>query len=791
MKERQKGERAERKRKVNSQREQCYELYGQAPLPADVTPFAGTDFLLALATGALALAIYSLTIGPTVTGEDSGELITAAYTLGIPHPPGYPLWCMLGKLFTIIIPFKSISWRVGFMVAFLAAATVGAMTLVGIRLTRNRPASVSAALIFAFSYQFWKQGVIAEMYSLNAVTTILCILFLFVWYETRRNGLLYLFAVSLAFGLSNHHTMAFTAPLFALFILSVDRRPWLRWQVHLRMIGIVAAIWLCINLYLPIRAAANPPINWGNPSTWENFWDVVLRQQYVFGFSKNPRTIGRFVHQLGVFFGQYGFEFTPVLALLPLVGLYPLWKRGKRYLVFIAGAFVYFVLGFILIINFNIDKESIWVNSKFWIPAYMMAGLLMAPALAFLLRIKTKGMQLVSAAACLILPFLLLVANYKYTDKSDYYFARDFASNILKTLEPNAIYFPVADHATFPVLYLQAVEGQRPDVTIANKYGYTEKELYAKMPSELKTRVETLPGETGQAMIEDWILANTERPVCFTRKRQISGVPGFQMKAFGLLYKAVPDETSLDDKDVWSQYEWHSLDSSVARGEYTAEVVLADYRFFHGRYLLEQKDLRGALEDFRLALHGQGDTKEAMNNIGSACAEYGHLEQAAEYFTEALQDDPDYVLGMQNLAKVCMQQGQGQKAQPLLERLMELTPDDRQIPWMLVDCYKRLHQDGKALDLLSQMARVDPRDPYIPKEMGLIYLGKGDQQSAEYFLSLSLKLNPNQEDLLPLLNRVNVRPLPEEAVPGSTPNVPEIPMPEIPTPPIPRISRGP
>ena len=114
--------------------------------------------------------------------------------------------------------------------------------------------------------------------------------------------------------------MAFTGPVFLFFILSVDRQPWLRWQVYLKIIGIIVIVWFCINLYLPIRAAANPPINWGNPSSWENFWDVVLRQQYAFGFTNNPRTIIRFFHQLAVFLSQYMNEFTPALALLPILG---------------------------------------------------------------------------------------------------------------------------------------------------------------------------------------------------------------------------------------------------------------------------------------------------------------------------------------------------------------------------------------------------------------------------------------------------------------------------------------
>ena len=66
---------------------------------------------------------YLFSLHPTVSAGDSGELITAAYTLGIAHPPGYPLWTILGKIFTIIIPFGNIAYRVNLMSAFIGACT--------------------------------------------------------------------------------------------------------------------------------------------------------------------------------------------------------------------------------------------------------------------------------------------------------------------------------------------------------------------------------------------------------------------------------------------------------------------------------------------------------------------------------------------------------------------------------------------------------------------------------------------------------------------------------------------
>ncbi len=98
-------------------------------------------------------SVYLLTLAPLVTFWDSGELSTAAWSLGIPHPPGYPLFCILGKLFTFL-PFGSIVYRLNLMSAFFAAGTVYILFLMLKKTLRGVPfaewISAAAALSFAF-----------------------------------------------------------------------------------------------------------------------------------------------------------------------------------------------------------------------------------------------------------------------------------------------------------------------------------------------------------------------------------------------------------------------------------------------------------------------------------------------------------------------------------------------------------------------------------------------------------------------------------------------------------------
>ncbi len=84
----------------------------------------------------ISFVVYLKTLCPTVYVGDSGELIAAVYTLGIAHPPGYPLYCLLGKLFTFL-PFGSIAFRVNLMSAFFASLTIVLVYLVVLKIQVN------------------------------------------------------------------------------------------------------------------------------------------------------------------------------------------------------------------------------------------------------------------------------------------------------------------------------------------------------------------------------------------------------------------------------------------------------------------------------------------------------------------------------------------------------------------------------------------------------------------------------------------------------------------------------
>ncbi len=617
--------------------------------PLTPIPLVRTDYIAAALTFVAALAIYLLTLPPTVTGEDSGELIAAAYTLGIAHPPGYPLWCMLGHLFTWL-PLGTVAWRVALMSAVLGAVTAAVVCLIVIKLTRNRWAGIAAGLALAFSAEFWSQSVIAEVYTLNAVLIALCVFILIVWEETREQRLLYVFAAVYGLGLCNHHTIHFLGPLFALFIMLVHGRPWRHWKSYGLMLLIAFGVWGVIHLYLPIRSRSNPAMDWGNPETLPGFLNVVLRGQYGPSAETMPHSLTRLIEQTAIFFRVYCAQFTLWLAWLPLLGLYPLRKRGWKHFALIAGLFIYVAAGIIWVTNYDGDAQSIWVNSVFFIPCFMAASIFIGLALSWLAQRRFYALSLLPAAAALGITALVVpcAVHYSANDKSDYYFARDYAMALFASLDKDAYYFAAGDHTLFPLLYLQIVENVRPDVTIAARYGYIEPELYADMPLELQQGFTST--KQHRLAVESWLIRNRTNPMYFAINRPMPPVNGKKFITAGLVAKVVDSAALSMDENCLDRYRWHSLLKEDTGGDYSALNFLHDYYFANGMRYFERGETQEAMAAMVTAADLAWGRKDLLHNVANTMAQHQLLEEAKQYYLMVLDFAPHYRPSLRDLA---------------------------------------------------------------------------------------------------------------------------------------------
>jgi tetratricopeptide (TPR) repeat protein len=195
--------------------------------------FRTEDWWAAAATFLFSTICFYYHMAPEVTLQDSGELVTGAFTFGVPHPPGYPLWALLGYIWShVVVPFGNPAWRIGTMSVFTGGLTVGVLTLMMTRSTRvllhTLPwakeieesllhwialmVGMSTALLFGFNRGVWLWASVSEMRVLNAFSFVLIACTFFAWMtQPARKGFLY--ATLLIFGLSmtNHQTVGVMA----------------------------------------------------------------------------------------------------------------------------------------------------------------------------------------------------------------------------------------------------------------------------------------------------------------------------------------------------------------------------------------------------------------------------------------------------------------------------------------------------------------------------------------------------------------------------------------------------
>ncbi|MBI4532016.1 MAG: DUF2723 domain-containing protein, partial [Candidatus Latescibacteria bacterium] len=210
----------------------------------------------------LTFVVYLETLCQTVYAEGSGELISAIHLLGIAHPTGYPLLCLIGRLIDTIVPLGSVAFRVNLTSALVGAATITVLYGVLRKLLISQRAAMGSALMFAFSSTFWAQAVIAEVYTLNIFFNVLLLLELLHWNESRERRHLMLFAYTYGLACTNHMTILLMIPAVLLYVLRVLGRDRRRFLYDLPGMIVFFLLGFTPYLYLPLRASVDPAFQW-------------------------------------------------------------------------------------------------------------------------------------------------------------------------------------------------------------------------------------------------------------------------------------------------------------------------------------------------------------------------------------------------------------------------------------------------------------------------------------------------------------------------------------------------
>ena len=405
--------------------------------------------------------LYLRTLAPGLTwaneGADGGDLIAAAVRGGVPHPTGYPTYLLIASAF-LRLPFGSLAYRTNLL---SAACMVGAALLVALVVRRAGGTAISAVIAGTAFGTFplaWSQAIITEVNALHAafIAAILCMTL-----SGGANAIPDLALGLLAgLGLGNHMSTLLALPLLAIKPGSGEQNAMLT-DFHggiRRAAGLLLG--LLVYAVIPLRAATQAPVNWGNATNLSSFLWLVSGQAYW----------GRLGHfDASYLWAGFGAWSRFLLTQLGVVGLA---------LVFVALAFAFKRSRLLLATSWLAAAYSVFAilyyspdSYVYLLPVLISVAIWIGMASQWLVeRIPNQYSDWRPAASCLLLATFLAraVLGIPAMDLSKDHAAEDFAARALEAAPQGAILLATGDEATFSLWYRHFAERERPDVAVVS-----------------------------------------------------------------------------------------------------------------------------------------------------------------------------------------------------------------------------------------------------------------------------------------------------------------------------------
>ena len=476
----------------------------------------------ATVTGLVVLALYVVTLAPTTAMWDASEYITAAYTLGIPHPPGNPLFVLLGRVASLL-PLGSIAVRVNLLAAASSAVAAAIWFLVAervlaqwfeLRWTRVAGAA-TAALLSATAFTVWNQSVVNEkVYTVSLAFFAIVSWLTVLWCDDpdgrRSDRLLVVIAYLIGLGYANHPAGFLVAPAVAVAVLARRPRTLLRWRL-IGAAGLALVLGLTPFALEPIRAAHHPALNEGEPTgctttigfsctfsrtTAERLMANINRDQY--GKPDLAVRQAPFSAQLGMWWlyfkwqwlrdvhgAQPGLQAALALLFLGLgvAGGVVHWRHDRASFWFFGPLVLTVTLVLVYYMNFKYGasqdpglagvEREVRDRDYFYLWSYSAWSVWAALGLAGVWRAVAERVPMggarrwVTSAPVLLLGVMPLVGNWRQASRAGETATREWAHDLLNSVEPYGILITLGDNDTFPLWYAQEVEGVRRDVTVA------------------------------------------------------------------------------------------------------------------------------------------------------------------------------------------------------------------------------------------------------------------------------------------------------------------------------------
>jgi hypothetical protein len=404
---------------------------------------------------------------PSILMDDSGEMIAASWNLGLPHPPGYPLFDLLGHVFSWVA-VGSASFRFSLLSSLIVLISL-AVVLKTCRILINQlnlKQSLSAlkielllvfiALAFIFNSTIFSQSLSAKgcVYALT-----LLLISVLVWLCVLKTNikLIYLAWFLWGLGLASHWQ---TAILLAPFLVVFSGMEMKMTVKNLFLMGSVVLFGLSLYLYLPLRAALKTQPSWGDPLHWDDFKWVVFRQ-LVAGEEMKVHSFAFYRECLWAVLQSIQLWFPGVVVLM-ILGLWKINRENKP----LARLFWILILPILLALIAVHEQNNLYLIPVYLMPLLGLVSLLILTGLLWLLTKKGSAFQLTVLLVLIFFGAFWGWTVFETQNRSRYTLAEDFGVNTMKFLPRGAVLLADGDNYVMPLWYLKYALGKRPDLVI-------------------------------------------------------------------------------------------------------------------------------------------------------------------------------------------------------------------------------------------------------------------------------------------------------------------------------------
>lgn len=409
--------------------------------------------------------VYVITMHPVFKTNDSPETTVASATLGIGHPPGYPVFVIAAKLFSYL-PLGNYAFKINMFSSFLALLvlliTHQILKLLSLKIFTNEFLFLNCFFILGigFSYIFWDQAIEAKggIYMLNLLFLSILLFYSVNLFYAFNISFLYLLYFIFSISLSNHWpSMIILFPIFFYFLYKYRNRIKASNYFYISFFFILG---LTPYLFLLIRASSNAILNWGNPDNIKSLLWVILRKAYVYPIKPSLKV---YLYQLKEFFLFTFWQSNFLLWVFSIPGFFILYKRRKDIFLFFL---ISYLINIFFVVFYNRTKQDVlYLMDIFLLPSIYVLLLISIIGILFVINnFNTNIKKYLTLLLFLVMLFFMFKRNFVLNNMHKDYFSYDYGNAILNTIDKNGIYIGDGDDNLMPVYYLQELMKKRLDI---------------------------------------------------------------------------------------------------------------------------------------------------------------------------------------------------------------------------------------------------------------------------------------------------------------------------------------